>query len=248
MAATGGPSDDELLREFLQEVGHVERENEVKRILSCFKLNPFEQMNLPFDSTLDDVKKQYRKISLMIHPDKCKHPQAKEAFDVIAKAQEKLVDLEERAYLTSQFAAAKEDLLRERKRKLKKDRKASTSASATAKAEEEATFLNSSEFAELWRAKARELITANEWRQRKLAKRITEEEQRIQKDEEETKEKTIKERDHAKKWEETRETRVSSWRDFQKKGGKTKAKGELKPPALRTEDPNKSYVRRPAKK
>ena len=33
------------------------------RILSCFKLNPFEQMNLPFDSSIDDVKKQYRKVS-----------------------------------------------------------------------------------------------------------------------------------------------------------------------------------------
>ncbi|RVW37748.1 hypothetical protein CK203_039134 [Vitis vinifera] len=50
------------------------------RILACFKLNAFEYLNLPFDSSPDDVKKQYRKLSLLVHPDKCKHPQAKEAF------------------------------------------------------------------------------------------------------------------------------------------------------------------------
>lgn len=32
------------------------------RILSCFKLNPFEYLNLSFDSSIDDVKKQYRKV------------------------------------------------------------------------------------------------------------------------------------------------------------------------------------------
>ena len=85
---------------------------ELFRILSCFKLNPFEYLNLPFEASPEDLKKQYRKVtvfdrlefnvmiikfiifvsyshalclihvqlSLLVHPDKCKHPQAKEAF------------------------------------------------------------------------------------------------------------------------------------------------------------------------
>ncbi|GJP54839.1 hypothetical protein CLOM_g13868 [Closterium sp. NIES-68] len=247
MAESSGASDDALLREFFAEVGAVERDNEVNRVLACFKLNPFEQLNLPFDAKVEDVKKQYRKVSLMIHPDKCKHPQAREAFDVVAKAQEKLLNSDEWGYLTSQFAAAKEDVLRERKRKLKKERQGKPAPDGISKAEEEVTFLASAEFKDLWRLKARELLTANEWRRRKLSKRIKEEEVKIQEEEEETKVKTLKEREHTQKWEETRETRVSSWRDFQKKGNK-KAKGELKPPAMRAEDPNKSYVRRPTKK
>ncbi|KAF6156022.1 hypothetical protein GIB67_035379 [Kingdonia uniflora] len=76
----GDTEDDLLLKNFFAEVSEVERENEVLRILSCFKLNAFEYLNLPFHSSPDDVKKQYRKLSLMVHPDKCKHPQAKEAF------------------------------------------------------------------------------------------------------------------------------------------------------------------------
>jgi hypothetical protein len=33
------------------------------RILGCFKLNPFEHLKLSFDSSPDEVKKQYRKVS-----------------------------------------------------------------------------------------------------------------------------------------------------------------------------------------
>ncbi|XP_009758748.1 uncharacterized protein [Nicotiana sylvestris] len=72
--------EDALLKQFFAELSEVERDNEVNRILSCFKLNPFEYLNMSFDSSIDDVKKQYRKLSLLVHPDKCKHPQAKEAF------------------------------------------------------------------------------------------------------------------------------------------------------------------------
>lgn len=51
------------------------------RILWSFKLNPYERLNLRFTATPEEIRRQYRKLSLMVHPDKCKHPQAAEAFD-----------------------------------------------------------------------------------------------------------------------------------------------------------------------
>lgn len=51
------------------------------RILWSFKLNPYERLNLRFTATPDEIRKQFRKLSLMVHPDKCKHAQAAEAFD-----------------------------------------------------------------------------------------------------------------------------------------------------------------------
>ena len=63
------------LQEFYQDMKDVDRENEVMRIIGAFKLNPFEQLNLKFDATPDDVRRQYRKASLMVHPDKCSHEQ-----------------------------------------------------------------------------------------------------------------------------------------------------------------------------
>ncbi len=70
----------------------VDRDNEVNRILGAFKLNPFEQLGLPYDATQEEAKRQYRKLSLLIHPDKCKHPLATSAFEVLGHANSQLAN------------------------------------------------------------------------------------------------------------------------------------------------------------
>ncbi|KAG4981105.1 hypothetical protein JHK85_035063 [Glycine max] len=199
--------DDLLLKNFFAEVSEVERDNEVLRILSCFKLNPFEYLNLPFDSSIDDVKKQYRKLSLMVHPDKCKHPQAKEAFG--------------------------EELRAKRKKQLKKDT-ASKMKSLVEEGKYDKQYEQSEEFRQELKVKVRELLTEQEWRRRKMQMRISEEEGRLKRDEEEQKEMWKRKREHEEEWEGTREKRNK--------------KGEIRPPKLKTEDPNKSYVQRPVKR
>ncbi|KAL6180723.1 hypothetical protein ACLB2K_047383 [Fragaria x ananassa] len=88
-------------------------------------------------------------------------------------------------------------------------------------------------------------LTEPEWRRRKMQLKISEEQGRLKKkDEVEAKEMWKRKQDHEAEWEGTRAKRVSSWRDFMK-GGKKAKKGELRPPKLKTEDPNKSYVQRP---
>ncbi|CAL5428353.1 unnamed protein product [Camellia sinensis] len=300
--------DDLLLKNFFAEVSEVERENEVHRILSCFKLNAFEFLNLPFDSSLEDVKKQYRKLSLLVHPDKCKHPQAKEAFAALAKAQQLLLEPQEREYLLNQVTAAKEELRAKRKKQLKKDN-ASKIKSLVDEGKYEQDYERSQEFQQQLKLKVREILTDQEWRRRKMRMRISEEEGRLKKDEEEAQEMWKRKREHEEQWEGTREQRshcdrglcenflpscqyvlyflrlacwvhvqqhsclssmhtlscvheytsiakvlvpkrrivVSSWRDFMK-GGKKVKKGEIRPPKLKTEDPNKSYVQRPVKR
>lgn len=243
---TTASEEDLLLKNFFAEVSEVERDNEVVRILACFKLNAFEYLNLPFDSSPDDVKKQYRKLSLLVHPDKCKHPQAKEAFGALAKAQQLLLDPQEREYLLSQVNAAKEELRAMRKKQLKKDN-ASKIKSLVDEGKYEQEYERSEEFQKQLKLKVRELLTEQEWRRRKMQMRISEEEGRLKKDEEDTKEMWKRKREHEEQWEGTREQRVSSWRDFMKTGKKGK-KGEIRPPKLKTEDPNKSYVQRPVKR
>ncbi|RLN41024.1 hypothetical protein C2845_PM01G09990 [Panicum miliaceum] len=235
--------EDQLLKSFLAEVSETERDNEVLRILGCFKLNPFEHLKLSFDSSPDEVKKQYRKLSLLVHPDKCKHPQAQEAFAALAKAQQLLLDPQERGYILGQVTAAKEELRAKRKKELKKD-SASKIKSLVDEGKYEEQFERSDEFQQQLIIKVREILTEKEWRRKKMQMRISEEEGRLKKDEEETKEMWKRKREHEEKWEETRDQRVSSWRDFMKTGKKGR-KGEIKPPKLKTEDPNKSYVQRP---
>lgn len=245
-AAGKSASDDYLLKQFFAEVSEVERDNEVVRILSCFKLNAFEHLNLPFDSSVDDIKRQYRKLSLLVHPDKCHHPQAKEAFGALAKAQQLLLEPQEREYILNQVKAAKEELRAKRKKQLRKDN-ASKLKSIVDEGKYEQEYERSAEFQQELKLKVREILTEQEWRRRKMAMRISEEEGRLKKDEEETKEMFKRKREHEEQWEGTREQRVSSWRDFMK-GGKKVKKGEIRPPKLKTEDPNKSYVQRPVKR
>lgn len=46
-------------------------------------------------------------VSLMVHPDKCKHPRAKDAFEVIGEAHKQLLDEEKRAKLSFLLQHAK---------------------------------------------------------------------------------------------------------------------------------------------
>lgn len=80
------------LQAFLAEVTAVDRDNEVNRILGAFKLNPYEQLGLRNDATPEEIKKQYRKVSLLVHPDKCSHPLSSDAFKVIQSANKNLQD------------------------------------------------------------------------------------------------------------------------------------------------------------
>lgn len=97
----------DLTQEFYAEVREVDRDNEVNRILSAFKLNPYEQLGVPFDADLDLINRTYRKTSLLVHPDKCKHPKAKDAFDALRQAQQTLLDDDLRQELILQLNVAK---------------------------------------------------------------------------------------------------------------------------------------------
>ncbi|KAJ7981245.1 DnaJ domain containing protein [Quillaja saponaria] len=269
---TSTTDDDLLLKKFFAEVSEVARDNEAVRILSCFKLNPFEHLNLPFDASPDDVKMQYRKLSLLVHPDKCKHPHSKEAFGALAKAQQLLLDQNERDYLLSHVNSAKEELRVKRKNSFRRytfknqvyggrnllcgeitrsqhhiSSKDSHTLSPTVKGKYDQQCEQSEGFKQELKMKVCELLTEQEWRRRKMQMRISEEEGRLKRDEEETKEMWKRKREDEEQWEGTREQRVSSWRDFMK-GGKKAKKGEVCPPKLKTEDPNKSYVQRPVKR
>lgn len=51
-----------MLQEFYTEMKSVGRDSEVARILTAFRLNPFEQLGVRFDATPEEIRKQYRKV------------------------------------------------------------------------------------------------------------------------------------------------------------------------------------------
>ncbi|GLI71078.1 hypothetical protein VaNZ11_015996 [Volvox africanus] len=238
---------DDLLKAFFSDLKEVDRDNEVNRILWAFKLNPFEKLNLRFDATAEDVKRQYRKLSLMVHPDKCKHPQAATAFDLLGEAQKELLDDEKRESLVKVLEHAKEELRKERRKETKHDNLVRVASLLHEEGRDgiEAEWEKTDEFHERWKMKARDVLARSEWRKRKLGNRLKEETLRLEEKEKEVKERVKAKKEHEKQWENTRDQRVSTWHDYLKGGGNKKSTGMVKPPKLKTNDEEKLYVQRP---
>jgi DnaJ homolog subfamily C member 8 len=85
--------------------------------------------------------------------------------------------------------------------------------------------LQSLEFKKDWREKSKEVLIDDELRRRKQIKAQMQEEGRAQRKEDEELSERKRKREHEQDWEKTRESRIGSWRDFQK--GKT-VEGEKK--------------------
>lgn len=73
-----------------------EQEATVQRIRRCNPTAFYEILDIPKTASDAEVKKAYRKLSLLTHPDKNGHPHADEAFKMVARAFSVLGDKEKR--------------------------------------------------------------------------------------------------------------------------------------------------------
>ncbi|MES1910017.1 MAG: hypothetical protein MHM6MM_002683 [Cercozoa sp. M6MM] len=107
---------DSALRELDRSVRVDERRGEVTRILKAPKLNPFIILGVPTTATGPSIQKQYRKLSLFVHPDKCRDFQedARRAFEKLDKAKTQLLDAEQRAQLSELVNMARENAQKKR--------------------------------------------------------------------------------------------------------------------------------------
>lgn len=181
-----------------------------------FELTPLRYAVLDLNPGVpeSDIKVTYRKKSLLIHPDKTRNPRAPDAFDRLKKAQSELMDEKHRERLDESIADARMLLIRENKWTV------------------DSPELKTPEFAKRWRDKAREVLVEDEHRRRKLARAMMQEEGRELKKQEDELDERRKKRKHEEEWEDTREKRIDSWRQFQKSksgGAPSKKKKKMKP-------------------
>lgn len=177
-----------------------------------FEIHRYAVLDLQPGVPDKDIKIQYRKKSLLIHPDKTKNPAAPDAFDRLKKAQTALLDEKERTYLDECIADARRLLIREHKYTL------------------DSPELKTDEFKVEWRQKTTQVLLEEEARRRRQAKARMQEEGREKRKEDEEIEARKRKRDEAKAWEDTRDERIGSWRDWQKgrKGDDKKKKKKMK--------------------
>lgn len=180
--------------------------------MRSFRANAYDVLDLQPGVPEEDIRKTYRKKSLLIHPDKSTNPQAQEAFDRLAKAYQALLDEKARARLDEAIADARMLLMRERK--------------LTVDSEEVKD--PDREFMGAWKEKTKWVLADNEARLQRQRKAQMQEEGRQQRKEEEEAAERKRKREHEQDWEKTREERIGSWRDFQKKAGPGDGKAKKK--------------------
>lgn len=175
-----------------------------------FKYNAYAVLGLQPGVPESDIKKAYRSKSLLIHPDKTSNPDAPEAFDRLKKAQSTLMDEKKRAELDEYIADARMLVMRELKLTV----------------DDEET--RGEEFAKKWREKTTWVIMDEEKRKKRQVEAQLREEGRQQRKEEEEIAERKRKREHEEAWEKTRDTRINSWRDFQKGKGPEDGKKKKK--------------------
>ncbi|OAY65783.1 GPALPP motifs-containing protein 1 [Ananas comosus] len=90
-----GPPPPAMVAE-VESANEAERFEEVARIAGADTDSPYDVLGINWKMSSDNIKKRYWKLSLMVHPDKCSHPQAHQAFVILNKAFKDLQDPDKR--------------------------------------------------------------------------------------------------------------------------------------------------------
>ncbi|KAI6848208.1 hypothetical protein KC332_g2716 [Hortaea werneckii] len=202
--------DAALLANLEKESKEFDKDSEIDRIMKAFRANAYDVLDLQPGVPDEDIKKTYRKKSLLIHPDKSSNHYAPDAFDRLAAAHQTLLDEKARGRLDEAIADARMLLIRERKL---------TTDSEEVKDPD-------IEFMKAWKEKVKFVLAEAEQRRQRQMKAQMQEEGRLQRKEDEEIQARKRKREEAERWEKTRDDRIGNWRDFAAgKGGKAGAAG-----------------------
>jgi len=233
--------EDETFEQFYSEVKAIEKrdsvltpEQQINRLLrpgaTYFNLNPFEVLQIDPTTPFEEVAKHYRRLSMLVHPDKnpTMTDRASIAFEAINKAYKMLEDEKERKKCIEVVEEARErveKMVQEKRLKYKSQPIEEDTPDGYKKSLWSVTCKL---FADIERLRVREEANKTEERKRK-ADETTDRQERT---------KLRKEWD--KNYEDSRETRVNSWKSFQTVAkGKDSVKGKaptlFKPPKYKPE-------------
>jgi len=242
-SSSGNDEVDDLFSKFMSEVKEIEKRDsvltgpqQIERLTrpgsTYFNLNPYEVLQLPTSAKEEDLKKQYRKLSFLVHPDK--NPEDKEkaqkAFEAVNNAYKLLQDEDKVKRVNEILEEARamvKATLKEKKKQAKKEGKD--------KIEEEE---DSEKLSKLVHSTTVKLFADYEIKRRAQEEKDAEQRKRQREQEIAEEEAAKKKKEWEKQWEESRTNRVDSWRNFQAGGKKKKEKKgrtAFKPPALRPE-------------
>jgi DnaJ family protein C protein 8 len=191
---------------FVQEAKLRPQDREIDRIMSSFILDPYSVLDIQPGVPPEEIKKVFRKKSLLIHPDKTKNPRASDAFDRLKKAEAELMDDKKRGSLDSLIAAARKAVIKEQN------------------LDENTDYIKGDRFWIDVREMTKKFLIDDELRRRRARKLQMEQEGRERQEAEDAANEAKRKRDAEKEWEATRESRIDNWRNFSKTGPEKKRK------------------------
>lgn len=103
-----GPPPPAMVAE-AETANEAERFEEVTRIMGVEGDCPYDVIGANHNMSAENIKKRYWKLSLFVHPDKCPHPQAHQAFIKLNKAFKELQDTEKRKALDEKIKLKEEE-------------------------------------------------------------------------------------------------------------------------------------------
>ncbi|KAI3464401.1 hypothetical protein Pfo_021064 [Paulownia fortunei] len=102
-----GPPPPAVVTE-AESANEAERFEEITRIIGAEEDSPYDILGVNKNMSAVNMKKRYWKLSLMVHPDKCSHPQAHQAFVKLNKAFKDLQDPDKRKALDDKIKLKEE--------------------------------------------------------------------------------------------------------------------------------------------
>uniref|UniRef100_A0AC35UGE4 J domain-containing protein n=1 Tax=Rhabditophanes sp. KR3021 TaxID=114890 RepID=A0AC35UGE4_9BILA len=188
---------------------------QIERLLkpgsTYLNLNPYEVLQIDSESTVEECKKRFKRLAILLHPDKNKDDseRAEQTFDIIKKAMMKIEDPAKLARIKDIYSEARAIVainMSEKKRKLRKEGHSEDIP------EDEAEGYSKA----LW-VQVTKTFADRERKRRMMEERAQNE--KIRKADEQTKavEKRKLDEEFKKNFEESRDERSCSWRNFSKK-------------------------------
>ncbi|KAL0832924.1 hypothetical protein ABMA28_001068 [Loxostege sticticalis] len=245
MSSAPSVSKEKSFDEFYTEVKEIEKRDsvltpkqQIERLLrpgsTYFNLNPFEVLQVEPDATLDEIKKKYRRLSILVHPDKNidDSERAQQAFEIVNRSWKILENEDTRKKCLDVYQEAKErtdHMIEQKRKKLKKE-----SRNAEGIPEDDPIKYKHAVY-----VMTMKLFADMERKRQHLETRDMEERKRKREAEIEQEEQMSFEKEWAKNFEESRQNRVDSWKTFQSGGSKEKKKKKMgmgfKPPKPKPE-------------
>ncbi|EHA8590694.1 putative Chaperone protein dnaJ 11, chloroplastic [Cocos nucifera] len=102
-----GPPPPAMVAE-AESANEAERFEEVARIAAADVDKPYDVLGVNWKTSFENIKKRYWKLSLIVHPDKCSHPQSHQAFVILNQAFKYLQDPDKRKALDEKIKLKEE--------------------------------------------------------------------------------------------------------------------------------------------